>query len=826
MKKRMICMLITLVMCMGTLSVTVGAELLENNPYGVTVDVVASGEGMPYNYGTVTTNNGIVNTNDGTVKTNNCTVRTNNGTVTMNTDWIGWNYGTVETNENGAYLNWNHGTVKTNVAGGILEENHADLEINNGTVQKNFDTGTVTKNGETGQVDTNDGMVNTNNGLVSDNNGTVEINRETVSMNAGTVKTNMDTVTTNVGTVETNDGTVKTNADTVRMNNKDVLTNNSTGAVDTNGENAWVATNEGMVHTNDGTVSGNSGVVETNNGIVEHNIPEGTVKNNFGTVTNNSSTVTVNNGTVETNIGTVEYNYGTVTNFGGTVLYNLGGTVRYNQGGIVMNDTSADYFKLEGFSGEDLQLSGNFVKHDGVYWLKKDGTAAIEPGASGYFLTELTVTGGSVSQNSDGSFAIASDGDAVTIEDMEMLAVSGGEAGVDYTFANGALHIGKAGNYVLSGRAKGIVIAADGQVNLTFDGVAVTAPEGDYAMEVDSGKVNIQLKAGTENKLDGGITIEESIRDQMGVRILVDGSLAINGKVDDLVPIIPREGMRMEVKVGADADTAKAVAGSPFTDGRLLKTEDIDLSGATNVVELKGYDYVYFGEAADEPVSVPKKKTPKYDAIIEQTENGDVKVNDDHAKRGQEITITVKPDEGYELDELIITDEDGDEIEWKDKGDGRYSFVMPRGDVEIEASFVEITADVPAAEEDDETEIILTIDNKTVLVDGEAIVNDVAPVIRGERTYLPIRVVAEELGAAVAWNEPEQTVTITKDDLEIVIYISQPFAVVNGEPVQLDAPAFIDADRTYLPIRFVAEKLGAEVIWNDTDGTVTIRSAE
>jgi hypothetical protein len=62
--------------------------------------------------------------------------------------------------------------------------------------------------------------------------------------------------------------------------------------------------------------------------------------------------------------------------------------------------------------------------------------------------------------------------------------------------------------------------------------------------------------------------------------------------------------------------------------------------------------------------------------------------------------------------------------------------------------------------------------------------------------------------------------------LEIVIFIGQPFATVNGAPVQLDAPAFIEADRTFLPVRFIAENLGAEVGWNEADRTVTIRSAE
>ncbi|MBQ7103301.1 MAG: copper amine oxidase N-terminal domain-containing protein [Anaerotignum sp.] len=126
----------------------------------------------------------------------------------------------------------------------------------------------------------------------------------------------------------------------------------------------------------------------------------------------------------------------------------------------------------------------------------------------------------------------------------------------------------------------------------------------------------------------------------------------------------------------------------------------------------------------------------------------------------------------------------------------------------------------------EKTEIILTIGDRNMQIDGESVAYDAAPVIKGERTFLPIRFIAEALGASVFWNEGEQSVTITKEGLEIVIFIGQPFAMVNGEPVQLDEPAFIAHDRTYLPLRFVAENLGAEVIWNDADRTITVICGE
>lgn len=70
-----------------------------------------------------------------------------------------------------------------------------------------------------------------------------------------------------------------------------------------------------------------------------------------------------------------------------------------------------------------------------------------------------------------------------------------------------------------------------------------------------------------------------------------------------------------------------------------------------------------------------------------KVENGSIKVSDSKAEKGDTVTITVTPDEGYELDKLAVYDEDGDKIDLKDKGDGKFTFEMPKGDVEIDISF-------------------------------------------------------------------------------------------------------------------------------------------
>ena len=119
-------------------------------------------------------------------------------------------------------------------------------------------------------------------------------------------------------------------------------------------------------------------------------------------------------------------------------------------------------------------------------------------------------------------------------------------------------------------------------------------------------------------------------------------------------------------------------------------------------------------------------------------------------------------------------------------------------------------------------EIILTIGSKTVSVFGSEIENDVAPKIVNDRTMLPIRIVAENLGGTVTWNGALQRVTIQKGKDVILITIGADTAYVNGAAVKLDAAAFVENGRTYLPLRFVSENLGAQVTWNETEKTVTI----
>lgn len=78
----------------------------------------------------------------------------------------------------------------------------------------------------------------------------------------------------------------------------------------------------------------------------------------------------------------------------------------------------------------------------------------------------------------------------------------------------------------------------------------------------------------------------------------------------------------------------------------------------------------------------------RYDVSAPSVKHGDVTVSPKNASKGDTVTITVKPDDGFKLDDLTVTDKNGKELKLTDRGNGKYTFTMPAGKVEIKATFV------------------------------------------------------------------------------------------------------------------------------------------
>ncbi|QKS72397.1 copper amine oxidase [Paenalkalicoccus suaedae] len=94
--------------------------------------------------------------------------------------------------------------------------------------------------------------------------------------------------------------------------------------------------------------------------------------------------------------------------------------------------------------------------------------------------------------------------------------------------------------------------------------------------------------------------------------------------------------------------------------------------------------------------------------------------------------------------------------------------------------------------------------------------------IENARTLIPFRSIFEEMGAEVAWNDRTRTVTAKRGNSEIVLTIDSRSAVINGSAVTLDVAPQIFGNSTYVPLRFVSESFGAEAKWDTSTRVATV----
>ncbi len=116
-------------------------------------------------------------------------------------------------------------------------------------------------------------------------------------------------------------------------------------------------------------------------------------------------------------------------------------------------------------------------------------------------------------------------------------------------------------------------------------------------------------------------------------------------------------------------------------------------------------------------------------------------------------------------------------------------------------------------------------DDVKVMLDGKELAFDVPPQIISDRTFVPLRVIFEAMGAEVNWNGDTRTVTASKADTTVEMTIDNNVIKVSGKEVTLDVAPQIVEDRTLVPARAVAESFGASVGWDGDTRTVTITSA-
>lgn len=227
---------------------------------------------------------------------------------------------------------------------------------------------------------------------------------------------------------------------------------------------------------------------------------------------------------------------------------------------------------------------------------------------------------------------------------------------------------------------------------------AITVYSGHYAEPVNPDYLDGSLKA--ELKSASNTEAPYSYYDTVNEAIQA-------AKPGDTITVIQDDSVTQSYLVSFDGNGGNAIASvtvpketkitlpTPIREGyefegwydgnKLVKspytvTADVNLKAHWNKISSGG---AHHPEAGSTSSSSDRYEITKPSKV----ENGSIKVSDSKAKKGDTVTITVTPDEGYELDKLAVYDKDGDKIDLKDKGDGKFTFEMPKGDVEIEVSF-------------------------------------------------------------------------------------------------------------------------------------------
>lgn len=109
-------------------------------------------------------------------------------------------------------------------------------------------------------------------------------------------------------------------------------------------------------------------------------------------------------------------------------------------------------------------------------------------------------------------------------------------------------------------------------------------------------------------------------------------------------------------------------------------------------------------------------------------------------------------------------------------------------------------------------------------INGSYITTDVAPVIENGRTLVPIRVISENLGLEVDWDNNLKQITVSQGDDHFIFVIGQNFYTKDEIKQDLDVAPKIINDRTFVPIRVIAEAFNQKVNWDNVAKTVAIGS--
>ena len=466
----------------------------------------------------------------------------------------------------------------------------------------------------------------------------------------------------------------------------------------------------GMTLTNvdDHTILNNGNLTITGTGRVDNISHAKGALYNKGTVVINGGTFDrsqengMNKGESGQNSWYTIKNVGTMTiNDGATVQTAGNNAARGKFSSLVSNGyfNTNDYNTNKGLDQPILTIDGGTFR-GGLNTIKNDDRArlTINGGTfSNYY--QAVVQNHNIAEITGGTFTAASDANTETYGiyncgcgadiDLGTLTVSGGTfTGATYAVAevssqNAIVNI-SGGQF--AGTKAAIIKSSTSNATIAISG-------GSFSQSVERKYLDRSLNA--ELKRASGETpysYYTSMNDALAAAKPGDTVTDLNATTESKVTLT------LKYNDGATADTTYNVAsGTTITlptpahrsgytfngwyDGSKFYAAGASYKVSATATLNASWSYISSGSSSYDPtysVSTPSK-----------TENGSVTVSPKSASKGDTVTITVKPNSGYVLETLTVTDKNGNELTLKDKGDGKYTFTMPAGKVEVKATFME-----------------------------------------------------------------------------------------------------------------------------------------
>ena len=326
------------------------------------------------------------------------------------------------------------------------------------------------------------------------------------------------------------------------------------------------------------------------------------------------------------------------------------------------------------------------------------------------------------------------------------------------------------------------------------------------------------LNTNEENELKFYIPITVEAGFEGDVECVVSGAAA--GIAEDVTVVVATAKPVLTVETEV-SEVRTGIQNQAINNITLKETEAGALKDVTN--------------ASDVTVELPFALAK--DATVEVTD-GDLEIDSVEAKKGSstisfeidaesvdkastitisdlEITLTRNPAEGgYDIEvcgDAVIDNEDYNDKKF--------------ADAYVSEDAIEIITPADSSIIDNKVDAKFVVGESQYTNNGVTVAMDAASFIQNNRTYVPVRYLANALGVTdenIAWSEGARTVTLTGPNTVVKLTVGSNIITTSTGTITADVPVIIKDNRTYLPARFVANAFGADVAWDDATRTVMI----